>query len=321
MELAPIVLFVFNRPSHTRRTLQALEANTWAEQSILHIFADGPRENFNSEQLSQTAAVGELIRLDWNFKEIYIHKKDRNWGLADSIIDGVTRVVNEYGRVIVLEDDIITSPGFLRYMNDALNVYEMNEKVMHISAYMFPIEGKLPPTFFYNSGSCWGWATWSRAWQHFDSDATHLLDQIGKNNLISRFNIEETYPFIDHLKANANGDMKTWAVKWYASFFLRGGHALHPYPSFVNNIGHDGAGENCGSTRLFDWDHLATNINIQKMPIEESALARSKVREFNIKLGDGSSSKQPAKNKHWFKRLRKKAKLKLKEIFWALLRF
>ena len=314
MKLAPIALFVFNRPSHTRSTLQALEANALADLSELHIFADGPRMNSDTEQLSQISAVDEIICQDWKFKKIYIHRKKHNWGLADSIIDGVTRVVTESGKVIVLEDDIVTSQGFLKYMNDALEFYQSNENVMHVSAYMFPVEGELPSTFFYNTGSCWGWGTWQRAWRHFEADSDRLIASIEKQGRWDEFNIESTYSFEKQLRDNAAGSLRTWAVKWYASFFLRGGHALHPYPSLVNNIGHDGAGENCGSSRIYDWDRLATNINIQEISIEESISARAKMREFNIKLTASFSNKRAIEKKRWLKRLRKKIKLKLKDI-------
>jgi hypothetical protein len=281
MKLAPIVLFVFNRPSHTRRTLQALEANALADLSELHIFADGPRMNSDTEQLSQISAVDEIICQDWNFKKIYIHRKKHNWGLADSIIDGVTRVVTEFGKVIVLEDDIITSPGFLTYMNGALDLYQQNVKVMHVSAYMFPVYDTLPPSFFYNTTSCWGWATWDRAWQHFNQDAGELLERIEREDRIKQFDIEDTYPFSDQLRANAKGELKTWAVKWYASFFLQGGFALHPYPSLVNNIGHDGGGENCGVNSRFEWPNLAQHIELNEIKIAESAKARELMQDFN----------------------------------------
>ena len=306
MKLAPIVLFAFNRPEHTEQTLRALEQNDLADESDLFVFLDGARACSSPAELSKARAVKEVLLKKWLFKSLRLIERESNFGLADNITDGVTRVVTEFDKVIVLEDDIVTSQGFLKYMNDALEFYQSNENVMHVSGYMFPVEGELPSTFFYNTGSCWGWGTWQRAWRHFEADSDRLIASIEKQGRWDEFNIESTYSFEQQLRANAAGSLRTWAVKWYASFFLRGGHALHPYPSLVNNIGHDGAGENCGSSRIYDWDRLATNINIQEISIEESISARAKMREFNIKLSAGFSNKRAIKKKTWLKRLRKK---------------
>jgi hypothetical protein len=287
MRHAPIALFVFNRPEHTSRTLQALERNSGAAETIVHIFADGPKSDCSGEQKLKIAEVRQLISKKWKFKEVVFHEKSDKWGLADSIIDGVTRIVNEYDRVIVLEDDIVTSPGFLDYMNKALEMYESDESVMHVSGYMFPVKKELPPTFFYNTGSCWGWGTWKRAWQHFDGDVERLISKIDAQDRWHEFNVENTYSFEAQLRANAEGRLKTWAVKWYASFFLRNGHALHPFPSVVNNIGHDGAGENCGTNNHYGWGQLAEAIKLEKIPIEESKSARAAMRDFHRKIAQG----------------------------------
>jgi FkbM family methyltransferase len=291
-QLSPIILFTYNRPWHTQQTLEALEKNDLAQESILYIYADGAKENANEEQLHKIEEVRKLIKQDWKFKEIHIIERAENWGLADNIVDGVTKIVNEYGKIIVLEDDIVTSVGFLKYMNDALDLYEHEEKVMHISGYMFPVKEKLPETFFYNTASCWSWATWKRAWKYFDNNAQKLQSQIAEQNLIDKFNIENTYGFYEHLKANAMGTMKTWAVRWYASFFLQDGHALHPYPSLTRNIGHDGMGENCGINTNFDWTSLAEFIPVNKIPLEENIKVRESMRVFNKNLLVANTSKK-----------------------------
>lgn len=278
--LAPIVLFVYNRPWHTRQTLEALAKNELAAESILYIYADGPKENASKEDLNKIDETRKLIKTRLWCKEVVIVEKKKNDGLAKSIVNGVTEIVSQFEKVIVLEDDIVSSVGFLKYMNDALDLYLKEEQVFHISAYMFPVKGRLPATFFYNTASCWGWGTWKRAWVNYNSDAEKLLNEIDYKLLKSKFNIEDSYDFYDQLKANTDGRLNTWAVKWYASFFLKNGLALHCYPSLINNIGHDGMGENCERTSDFNWRELAKSINVSNIPLTESLDARTAMRKF-----------------------------------------
>lgn len=300
--LAPIALFVYNRPWHTRQTLEALAANELADQSVLYVFADGPKADATEEQKERIRQVREVVRSRQWCKEVHIVERQRNWGLADNIIDGVTQIVNQYGRIIVLEDDLVTSPGFLRYMNDALECYADEPRVMHISGYMFPVKGQLPATFFYNANSCWGWATWARAWQHFINDPLYLYKQVTKSKkAVRKFNINNSFPFLSQLEANMLGKTKTWAIRWYASFFIRKGFALHPYPSLVNNIGHDNSGENCTLQDDFHWATLAESIPVKPQAIRESRKARQLMQQFyryQLKIPPF------APNPGWFSRLK-----------------
>jgi len=281
MTLAPIILFVYNRPWHTQQTLEALSKNQLADQSVLYVYADGAKENANEDQLKNICEVREIIRSRLWCREVKIIERNKNWGLADNIVDGVTTIVNKYSKIIVLEDDIVTSPGFLKYMNDALSIYESEEKVMHISGYMFPIGKKLSETFFYNTASCWGWGTWKDAWDNLEWNANRSLSRIEKEGLVTKFNVNNTYKFYDDLKANADSKIRTWAVRWYASFFLKGGYALHPYPSLTNNIGHDGEGENCKKTDRFTWKDIASDVPVYRKPVVESLEALRAMEKFN----------------------------------------
>jgi len=280
MQLAPIVLFVYNRPSHTLKTLEALQTNELAGQSVLYIYADGPKEGASMDEVQKIAEIRRVVKSKQWCKEVILIEQQSNKGLADSIIIGVTEVVNKHGKIIVLEDDIVTSKGFLKYMNDALTFYEEETKVMHVSGYMFPIRSSLPATFFYNSNSCWGWGTWRRAWKYFNNDAQYLLSAIENKQLKIKFNIDGSYDFCDHLKANVDGRLKTWAVKWYASFFLLNGLALHPYPSLVNNIGQDGTGEHGDISPEFSWKELAESIMVKEINLTESVRARKLIAAF-----------------------------------------
>lgn len=181
---APIALFVYNRPEHTRRTIKFLKQNLLAEQSRLFIFSDASKNQSSQILVEQ---VREIIKSVDGFLEVQIIERKSNMGLADSIIDGVSRLVKEYGKVIVFEDDLISSSYTLQYFNDALKRYQNEEKVMHIGAYMYALNDEsLPETFFYRAATSWGWATWDRAWINFEPD----IDQ-----LISQFNTEKKHQF------------------------------------------------------------------------------------------------------------------------------
>lgn len=285
MQLAPIVLFTYNRPDHTRRTLDSLKANFLADQSELHIYCDGPKERATQADLDRIKAVRQLIREEnWTAK-VYIKEAESNKGLARSIIDGVTEVVEKHGRVIVLEDDLELSPGFLKYMNDALEFYQDEERVMHVSGYMFPVKAELPETFFYNITSCWGWATWSRSWKHLNEDARFLYKTLKKKKLLHKFNFEGSSDQALQLYSNIDGNLNTWAVKWYASVFLQNGFCLHPGQTMVRNIGFDDLGTHTNkSSLLAEIERLGSNIEVGEIEIEESKVARELVKKlFNSK--------------------------------------
>ena len=177
--LAPIVLFIYNRPWHTQQTVETLQKNELANESELFIYSDAAKNEQASESVN---AVREYIKTINGFKEITIILRDKNWGLADSIIDGVTKIVNEYGRIIVLEDDLVTSPYFLKFMNEGLTMYENEDKVASIHGYIYPIDN-LPNTFFIKGADCWGWATWKRAWDVFEPNGQKILDELKSSGL------------------------------------------------------------------------------------------------------------------------------------------
>ena len=280
MTLSPIILFVYNRPKHTLQTLEALQKNTLSDQSKLYIYADGARENADAKDLSNIQKVRQIIRQKKWCQSIEIIENETNQGLAKSIIKGVSEITERYGRAIILEDDIVTSKGFLTYMNDALNFYEKQEKVMHIAGYFYPVNTQLPTTFFYENTSCWGWATWHRAWQHLNLNATDLLQQLEQKNATHHFNINGTYDFTQQLKDNISGKLQTWAIYWYTSVYLKGGLCLHPHQSLVQNIGFDGTGEHCSFNTVYRVPELAAHIPIESIPLEISESARTTMMDF-----------------------------------------
>lgn len=278
--LAPIVLFTYNRPHHTLQTLEALSKNTLARDSELFIYTDAPKDSSNAANKLAVQQVRNVIRQKKWCGKVHIIEQTTNQGLAASITQGVTYLCESYGKAIVLEDDIVASSGFLSYMNEALDLFEQENKVMHISAYMFPVKEKLPETFFYNAPSCWGWATWKRAWKHYNPDAKFLFDKIRSGQRLSEFDIEGSVGFSDQLKQNISGKINTWAVKWYGSFFLQNGLALHPRQSLTQNIGNDNSGVHGLETDYYYVPELASNIRVNKIALEESTDARQVVADF-----------------------------------------
>ena len=172
MCFAPILVFVYNRPSHTRRCIESLLKNSLASESQLFIYADGAKDEFQQETVNE---VRSYIRSIQGFKQVTLIERNENWGLARNIIDGVTTQVNRYGKVIVLEDDLIVAPYFLQFMNDALETYKDEPKVGHIQACDFTQDPTLPETFLIKWTGSLGWGTWDRAWKHFNPNGKELL--------------------------------------------------------------------------------------------------------------------------------------------------
>jgi acetyltransferase-like isoleucine patch superfamily enzyme len=279
MSLAPIALFVYNRPDHTLRTLEALAQNDLASQSELFVYSDGPKYDADPNTIKAIEEVRALIKEQQWCKKVTIYESDTNKGLADSIVFGVTEIINTYGKIIVLEDDIVTSKGFLQYMNDALTLYENEERVMHISGYMYPINTKKTSTICLRLLSCWGWATWSRAWKHYNPNTANHLEELEDSAAIDRFNIRGSADFYDQLKRNQYGEIYTWAVKWYASWYFKNGLALHPSKSLVSNIGFDGSGVHCNESNQFKTE-LSSAQNVKLQPIKEDNVVAKKIDAY-----------------------------------------
>jgi hypothetical protein len=233
--LSPIVLFAYNRPFYTEQCLKSLSKNKLADQSILYVYCDGPKLDSSDEELQRIADVRAIVRAKKYCKELVVIESEKNKGLAASVVEGVTEIVNKYGRVIVLEDDLILSPFFLQYMNQALDLYEDVPQVMQISAHIFNTRYKLPETFFYNEASCWGWGTWARAWKYLNMDAQDLLEKVKKSPNYAMFDLERS--FIWQLESNVRGNLNTWAIRWNTSIFLNNGLCLHPRKTLTKNIG------------------------------------------------------------------------------------
>jgi len=266
--LAPIVLFTYNRPDHTLQTLQALKKNHLASDSKLYIYCDGaPKKNESPYLLQKIAEVKDITKSNQWCAKVEIIERETNFGLAKNIVSGVTEIINQYGKVIVLEDDIITSSGFLSYMNDALELYKNDDQVMNISGYSFPTDTIMPETYFCNLGSCWGWGTDAKSWSKYIDDPKYVWSYLQDKNLFQQYNFKYGN-YSNQLRQNIKGIKKTWAIKWYSTLFLCNGLCLHPGISLVKNIGMDDSGTNSNKSNFFDITNLAESIQLEKIPIK-----------------------------------------------------
>jgi len=272
---APIVLFVYNRPWHTQQTVEALQKNKLASESELFIYSDDAK---NDDARVSVDEVRKYIDNITGFKKITVIKRDKNWGLANSIIDGVTKIVNEYGRIIVLEDDLVTSPYFLKFMNEGLTMYENEDKVASIHGYIYPIDN-LPNTFFIKGADCWGWATWKRAWDVFEPNGQKILDELKSRGLEKGADFNNSYGLTQMLKDQIKGKNNSWAVRWYMSAFLKDMLTLYPGKSYVQNIGNDDSGTHCGVSDIFRVE-LSTSNNINRLELVENSDSRKKIEIF-----------------------------------------
>lgn len=275
MTLAPIILFVYNRPKHAKQTVEALQKNELANESELFIYSDAPK---NENTVEKVKEVREYIKTIDGFKSVTIIEREQNWGLANSIIDGVTEIINKYGKTIVLEDDLVTSPYFLKFMNEALSMYENENNIVCIHGYMYPING-LPETFFIKGADCWGWATWKEKWSIFEKDGQKLLDELGKKNLQKEADFNDAIGYSQMLKDQIKGKNNSWAVRWYMSAFLKGMLTLYPGVSYVRNIGNDESGTHCRATDVFDVV-LNQKFHIKKIEPLEDIKVRQQMEYF-----------------------------------------
>jgi hypothetical protein len=275
--LAPIALFVYNRPDHTRRTISYLQQNLLADESRLFIFCDAAKTDADKPKVEQ---VRQLVNDISGFKSVKVVVRDHNLGLAESIISGVTQLVYEYGKVIVFEDDLLSSPHTLQYFNDALKKYANQEQVMHIGAYMYNLNDKaLPETFFYRAATSWGWATWARAWKNFEPDVDKLINQFDTLK-IARFSIEGKMNFWKQIEQFKAGKNNSWAIRWYASIFLKNGLTLNPSQSLIQNIGHDGTGVHSNNEDIYHVQMARKQVTQFPDVIQENEQAYKAIKHF-----------------------------------------
>ena len=305
MSPAPIVLFAYKRLFHTKQTIQALQNNFLAKESEIFIYSDAPKKPEVANEVNEVRKYLKTVR---RFKKINIIERKQNLGLAASIIDGVSSIVNRYGRVIVVEDDLVTSKYFLKFMNHCLELYKKELRIASIGAYIYPINS-LPESFFSKGFTCWGWATWKRAWDDFEKDGKKLLRRLENKNLTKEFNFNCSYDYTQMLRDQILAKNDSWAIRWYASIFLKNRLSLQPRCSFVQNIGIDNSGEHSGKTDKFDIKKLNDSYKVAKIDTIENKEVKKKIELFFWKI--------KPKPLHPIIIFKKKITKRIKQIFYS----
>jgi len=259
--LAPIILFVYNRPGHTKRTVESLLKNTLVSRSNLFIFSDAAK---NDKDLNNVEAVRHYIRTIKSFNKIEIIEREKNLGLANSVISGVSEVIESYGKVIVLEDDMISSQYFLKFMNEVLNIFETEQRIFSVTGYTFPI--KIPelykyPLYLSPRSSSWGWGTWKNRWEKADWRVKDFQSFITDKSRVESFN-NGGDDLTRMLQNSISGKIDSWSVKWTYTHFLNNAYCVYPVKSRIKNIGADRSGVHTGKTKKFDAELELSDVEL-----------------------------------------------------------
>lgn len=282
MNLAPIAFFVYNRPLHTKKTIESLMKNDLVDKSDIFIFSDAPKDNSSADNVKK---IRKYIRTISGFRNMEIIERERSLGLANSIIDGVTNVINKYGKIIVVEDDLLFLNSFLRFMNDALEFYADKKKVFSITGYNYPESlMKIPLTYKYDIYFCprcssWGWGTWKDRWEKADwefKDSEKFLKDKRLQKLYSYSGDDK----VEMMIAQIEGKIDSWATRWEYTHFKNNAYTVYPVKSFLNNIGFDGTGVNSGYDKKYFYSDGLQNFKYEIKFLENIKLNEDIIKEF-----------------------------------------
>lgn len=241
----PVALFTYNRPSHTRRALDALKRCLRKEECDFYFFSDGPKTEEARASVEKTRAILHDESLHFNAEII---EQNQNLGLAKSIVSGVSQLCQQYGRVIVIEDDLVVEKGFLHFMLESLDRYENEKNVMQVGGFTIKSPKNLTAdAFLLPLTTTWGWATWQRAWSHFSWEAEDLEDAKSDPEWCRLFDLNGTCSFSDMLANRLAGKNDSWGILWWYTVSKRRGLVVYPHDSLVWNGGFDGSGVHCSA--------------------------------------------------------------------------
>ena len=269
---APVAVFVYSRFDKARECLSALEKCKLANESDIHIFADGYKGDKDREKVTSVQEWVKRYAVDCKaFKSVNVHIKEHNVGLAKSIISGATELINKSGKVIVVEDDLLVSRGFLAYMNGALDFYEKDENIWEIASYGYNLKAlrKYPHDLYlsYRSSS-WGWATWKDRWDSVDWEVKDYEQLQNSTEMQKRFcrGGGDLYPM---LQMQMRGELDSWAIRWNYAGSKRNALTVYPKYGLVRNFGFDGSGTHSGKKgpdSVFDSD--GSEIKFEKLELD-----------------------------------------------------
>lgn len=283
MNLAPIVMFTYTRLDHTIETINALKKNKMAKESDLIIYSDGPKNHIDSNLITE---LRHYLRNINGFKSIRIIESETNKGLAKSVKDGVTEVLEKFDKIIVLEDDLITSEYFLDYMNNSLEIYKFRDDIWSISGYTPPV--KFPDNYSNDiyitmRGSSWGWATWKNRWDLVDWEIKDYSSFIKDKVQINKFN-ENGSDLTPMLKECYENRLDSWAIIWNFSQFNKNMWTVYPSKSFVRNIGIDLSGTNSSLSKKFDIKLNENSLLLNKDIKSNTKIIQSFSEVYNLNV-------------------------------------
>ena len=279
--LSPIAVFAYNRLDHLKKTIDSLKKCNLSKNSNLIIYLDNHKKVSERDKMINIKKY--CLRIQ-GFKTIKLIQRKKNLGMSKNIILGVSQTLKKFKKGIFLEDDMMLDKYFLEYMNFYLEAYKNNDKISSIHGYSYPTNKKLPDYFFLKGADCWGWATWSRAWNIFSNDSKNLLLKIKKKKLVKEFNFNNSYDYFKMLKENLLKKNKSWAINWYASCFLKDKLTLYPGKSLVHNFGNDLSGTNCEKTDVFNVKLRNKPLKFMQVMTLESKYAKKQFEFFFLSI-------------------------------------
>lgn len=279
--LAPVVIFAYNRPDHLRNCLESLSKNRESLETEFFVSLDGPRNPYDQAKNTECISVLSEFR---SFKKLEIWRNETNLGLSRSILGGVNRIFEMYSSAIFVEDDLVVSRHFLKFMNEGLNLYELDFRVASIHGYQYPIANIFDGPIFLRGADCWGWATWKSRWETCSFDAKILHKRMVDLKLAEVFDLDGTIQNTRMLLDFTDGKNDSWAIRWHAEMFLSEKYTVYPPRSLAKNVGSDGSGINSGTTNIFDTK--LGNDNSWSWPTEvfESKAFRTELKKLFIRI-------------------------------------
>ena len=279
-DYAPIAIFTFKRLHYLKILINSLKRNSISKHSDVFIFSDGWKCDSEREHVLNVRKY--IVKIS-GFKKVLIILRPNNFGLSKNIIDGINYVLKKNKKIIVLEEDLELSKYFLNFINEGLKIYENEKKVASINGWFFPIDHNknVPENFFIRGADCWGWGTWKRAWIKFNPNGKELFNKISQQNLSVSFNFNNSFNYMKMLEDQINKKNQSWAIRWYASMFLRKMYTLHPKNSLVRNIGTKN-----GVNSRFDFLNLGQKFKKKRYSpvyikkVEEDIIARKQIESF-----------------------------------------
>jgi len=298
MTYTPVALFAYRRLSILERTVEALAANKGAHLTDIYFFSDGPKKHLDENSVYQ---VRNYLKTVQGFRSVKIINRKVNFGLARNIVEGVTEILSKSDSVIVLEDDIITSPFFLEYMNQSLDLYRNDSRVAQICAYSY-LEGDLARkikdnTYFVKGSDCLAWATWSSSWKAYMINPWFLLKEVFRRNQVKEFNRCHSYNYYGMLFKSCICNTYSWAIRFYASNFLLSRFTLYPVKSLAVHVGNDQVATNYKYSMAKD----PLDVPLSYEPIEPLPIPVCEVSQVTLSFNNYLKKSQTGKL--WYLRI------------------